>query len=183
MIRSISGHGSRTHVSFCRGRQLNQGDEAKVLSFDLLEKSIKIDPSNWNAWYGKGKVWGLKGNDFGSIDRKYDAMKAFETALNAYTKALELNPKDYTIWEDRGFALTRIGKNDEAIKCFDKAIEIKSDFYQAWAYKGDALDRLGKKDEAIKCYDKAVSIKPDFFKALNNKGIVLFDLGKYEEAI
>jgi len=129
-------------------------------SFDLLERSIKSDPLNWNAWYGKGKVWGLKGNDLTSIDRKYDAMKTFENALNAYGKAIELNPKDAVLWFEEGVVLNKLGKANEALKAFDKSIEINPDSTGAWYEKGLITKELGNEADAVNCFKKVMELDP-----------------------
>jgi len=129
-------------------------------SFDLLEKSIKADPSNWNAWYGKGKVWALKGGDLTAIDRKYDAMKAFETALTTYGKALELNPKDALLWFEKGAVLNKLDKPNEALKAFDKSIEINPESTNSWYEKGLILKELGNEADAMNCFRKVLELDP-----------------------
>ena len=62
-------------------------------------------------------------------------------------------------WNDKGRALYKQGKYEEAIKCFDKAIEIDPNFISAWELKGGVLDMLGRHEEAQKCFDKAESIR------------------------
>jgi tetratricopeptide (TPR) repeat protein len=131
-----------------------------AVSFDLLEKSLKIDPSNWNAWYGKGKVWGLKGTDLSSIDRKYDAMKAYETALGAYTKALELNKTDAALWFEKGVILNKLDKVNDALSAFDRSIELNPNNSKAWYEKGLVLKELGNESNAINCFKKVLELDP-----------------------
>jgi hypothetical protein len=40
--KRISRYGSRAHTTFCKWLQLNQGNEAEILSFDLLEKTVHL---------------------------------------------------------------------------------------------------------------------------------------------
>ena len=66
------------------------------------------------------------------------------------TKQLKLTHKTRIAWNNKGDALTKLNKSDEAIKAFDKAIEINPHDSDAWNNKGNALNKLDKYDEAIK---------------------------------
>ena len=90
----------------------------------MLDRALKIDPSNWNAWFGKGKVWGLKGSDLAALDRRYDAIKAYETALAAYEKAIGASPGNSTLWLEKGIILKELDRKNEGIRALDKSIEI-----------------------------------------------------------
>ena len=48
-----------------------------------------------------------------------------------YNKALELEPNNYRTWNERGIALIKLGRYEEAIASYDKALEIKPDYYLA----------------------------------------------------
>ncbi len=84
----------------------------------------------------------------------------YDKALEAFDKAIEINPRDSVAWYNKGFALRKLGKSDEAIKAYDKAIEINPQDSRVWDGKGGALMELGKSDEAIKAFDKALEINP-----------------------
>ena len=83
-------------------------------------------------------------------------------ALQAFDKAVDINPKYALAWYAKGTALDSLGKYDEAIQAYDKAIQIKPDHAKAWYNKGIDLGNQGKSDEAIKALDKAIQIEPDF---------------------
>ena len=103
--------------------------------------------------------------------------------IEYFTKCLELNPKNKVAWEDKGYALRKLGRYEEAIRCYDRALEIDPRDAVAWYNKGIALDNLRRYEEAIRCYDKALEINPKYANAWNNKGVTLGKLGRYEEAI
>ena len=80
-------------------------------------------------------------------------------------------------WVNKGFALIRQSKYDEAIKAFDKAIELNPQYADAWSNKGVALYDQGKFDEAIKAFDEAIKLNPQDPIARYAKGLVLQKLG------
>ncbi len=60
------------------------------------------------------------------------------------------------LWNNKGYALYKLGKNDEAITCYDKAIEIDPNSASAWNNKGNALDHTSNRGyESQKCHDRA----------------------------
>jgi tetratricopeptide (TPR) repeat protein len=86
-------------------------------------------------------------------------------------------------WFNKGKALAKLGRYQEAIESFDKALAINPDYHNAWNLRGAVLNNLGRYQEAIENYDKALAIKPDFDWAWNNRGLALDSLGRYQEAI
>lgn len=86
-----------------------------------------------------------------------------------YNKALELEPNNYRIWNERGIALIKLGRYEEAIASSDKALEIKPDYYFAWYNRGDSLRRSGCHQEGIVSYYKGLIF-------VKNLGIFLREL-------
>ena len=53
-------------------------------------------------------------------------------ALEAYDKAIAINPKYYEAWINKGNCFVRIRKYKEAVDAYDKAIEIKPTEHASW---------------------------------------------------
>src|SRR3989339_803850 len=151
-----------------------------------FDKAIELDPSRKEAWHHKGIAL-------------YDLSKD-EDAIPCFDKVIEISQLDLTIqkdqqladaikkdfagaWGNKGLALSKLSKFQEAITCFDKAIEINPQDEMLWTNKGVVLAELGKCQEAVAYYNKAIEINPKSVLAWNNKGYALYKLGKYEEAI
>ena len=49
-----------------------------------------------------------------------------------------------THWYDKGNALAKLGKDEEAIECYDKSVSLDSTNWRAWSNKGNALTKLEK---------------------------------------
>ena len=122
------------------------------------------------------KVWYDKGYTLYNMGK-------YEEAIQAYDKAIEIDPRYADAWNNKGAVLENMGKYDEAIQACDKAIEINPQFADAWNNKGFALENMGRYDEAMQAYDKVIEIDPQFAYAWNNKGTVFYNFGKYDEAV
>ncbi|MGO9526357.1 MAG: tetratricopeptide repeat protein [Verrucomicrobiia bacterium] len=92
-------------------------------------------------------------------------------------------PQNPRAHQNLGFALSQIGKFQEAIGQYEQALRIKPDYAEAHRNLGVALSQIGKIQEAIGQYEQALRIKPDFAKAHNNLGVALSRIGKTQEAI
>ncbi|TKW05678.1 hypothetical protein SEVIR_7G192300v4 [Setaria viridis] len=106
--------------------------------------------------------------------------KDFDTAIQHYTKAMELDDEDISYITNRAAVYLEMGKYDECIKDCDKAVErgreLHADFKmisRALTRKGTALAKLAKSskdyDVAIETFQKALTEhrNPDTLKKLN----------------
>jgi len=106
----------------------------------------------------------------------------YNDSIEAYGKALELDPKNESMWNNYGLGLYSLGRYDEAIEAYDRAIAISTSYADAWNNKGAALAVQGKYGEALVAFDKATEINPQFAKAWNNQGKALNLLNRDAEA-
>lgn len=103
--------------------------------------------------------------------------------LEMLNDTLEKNPRNEIAWYYRGFLLSSLDRNEEAITAYDEAIGINPKYAEAWAGKGFALQYLDRHEEAITACDKAIEINPKYADAWAGKGSALQFLGRHEEAI
>lgn len=109
--------------------------------------------------------------------------KRYEKALEAFNKAIEINPKDGYALSRKGVALGNLGRNEEALDVFNKAIEINPKDETALTSKGATLVNLGRNEEALAIFNRAIEINPKDGTALSKKGAALGNLGRHEEAL
>jgi|GEM_PF-3029890 len=107
----------------------------------------------------------------------------YDRAMQAYEKAIELDPKYVAAWMAKGDVLCDMKKYSEAVGAYKNAIEINPRNGTLWVAKGDALAALGRYNESIRAYDSATEIDPGISAAWNNKGSALSDIGRYEDAV
>ncbi|KAF0893729.1 hypothetical protein E2562_029404 [Oryza meyeriana var. granulata] len=107
--------------------------------------------------------------------------KDFETAIQHYTKAMELDDEDISYLTNRAAVYLEMGKYDECIKDCDQAVErgreLHADFKmisRALTRKGTALAKFAKcskdYDIAVETFQKALTEhrNPDTLKKLND---------------
>ena len=124
-----------------------------------------------HAWFSVGYL----SNEGDSPDRK--------AAIDAYDKAIQLQPDYAAAYNNRGSAKAGLGRYDEAIADCDKAIQLQPDYAAAYNNRGNAKAGLGRYDEAIADYDKAIRLNPDYAAAYYNRGNAKAGLGRHDEAI
>jgi tetratricopeptide (TPR) repeat protein len=134
--------------------------------------------------------------------------ESYQEAVLAYDRALELDPKNETVWFFKGNSLYALAISssfqmsifEDALEAYDRAIELDPNYAQPWWGKSRTLDlmagalpeeeRAKAKEEALKAVDNALEIDPNFVEALIYKGTLLDNLAlstknrsKYNDSI
>ena len=113
----------------------------------------------------------------------FRASNQLDASIEAYTKALTINPDYAEVYNNMGNALKDQGKLEEAEEAYKKALANEPDYAEAYNNFGIVLKDQGKFEEAIEAYKQALSIKPDYADAHNNLGNAARDQGRLEEAV
>ena len=95
--------------------------------------------------------------------------KRYEEALEAFNKALEINPKNEYALSNKGIALVNLGRYEEALEAFNKALEINPEDESDLLWKGFVLLSLNKYEETVEAFGKALEINPKNDYALSRK--------------
>ena len=106
-----------------------------------------------------------------------------ETAIDAYDKALQLNPDFSEAYNNRGNAKSSLGRHEEAIADYDAALQLKPEDAEVYNNRGVAKKNLGRHEEAIADYDAALQLKPEDAEVYNNRGVANDNFGRHMEAI
>ena len=103
-----------------------------VVNANAQPADSKIDENNFSAG-----IWSDMGNAlYGS--------KMFGEAINAYSKAIELDPEHALAYFGRGLAYAELKIYDKAAKDFGKAIELDPAYALAYFGRGGAYIRLNR---------------------------------------
>jgi Flp pilus assembly protein TadD, contains TPR repeats len=89
----------------------------------------------------------------------------FSDSLDAYNRALELNPKDSEAWNNKGIDLGLLGKYDDALSSFETAVALNDSYAEAWFNMGVIYDIKGDYPTAVQAYKRATEVDPSYHKA------------------
>ncbi len=99
----------------------------------------------------------------------------YDAALKSYDAAMQENPPSPELHFDRGNALYKLSKPDEALEEYKKALDTRdakfkeSDYYNL----GNTLGALKKYPEAIESYKRALELDPNDQEAKYNLELLL----------
>ncbi len=120
-------------------------------------------------------------SDYGPINDPQFAGE-YEQAIEAFDKAIEIDPQYAEAWVEKGITLECQGKPDEAMKAYNEALRLNPNLAKAWFTEGEILRHHGECDEAVKAFDNAIEIDPQYADAWDGLGQALERMGAYGEA-
>ena len=106
----------------------------------------------------------------------------YERAIEALTKAIELNPNYAIAYYNRGLAYGEKGDFDRAIKDYSKTIDLQPDLAEAHYNRGEAYYERREFARSIEDYSKAIDLQPDLAEAYYNRGEAWLHLKEWEKA-
>lgn len=137
------------------------------------------------------KPVGVFQNDYEKCSREGNRLlmeKRYEEAVEIYEQALQVKPNAGYIWQQRGEALKRLNRYEDARISYNKAIEFSANpiaRYQAFNCQGALLFELKRYEEAIAAYNHSLALFPNGMASphlLGMKGIALSKLNLHDEA-
>lgn len=128
-------------------------------------------------------VKGLSATDWFEKGLKFYESGNYKEEINAYTKAIQLNPQYADAYYNRGITYANLGNYQQAINDYAKAIELNPQDAEACYNRGVAYHRLGNHQQAIKDFTKAIQLNPKLAEAYYNRGTTYGKLGNYQQEI
>ena len=104
-------------------------------------------------------------------------------AERLYSEILKVQPDQIDALNNRGAALSSLGREEEALASFREALRVKPGHVEAHYNCGSSLRNLGRYQEALASFERALTLQPDYVKAHNNRGAVLEALSRLEPAL
>ncbi|GAB4573120.1 MAG: hypothetical protein Kow0077_14530 [Anaerolineae bacterium] len=125
----------------------------------------------------------LKAEDY--FNRGYDRQEIGDLrgAIEAYTRAIELNPNYAEAYNNRGNARDDSGDPHGAIADYTEAIRSKPDYATAYYNRGIVRKSVDDIEGAIADYTEAIRLNPQYAEAYNNRGNARDDNGDPEGAL
>ena len=104
-------------------------------------------------------------------------------AIQAYQKAIELNPTYIEAYNNLGIIYQETGDLDRALQVYQKATEINPQYEKAYNNMGILLLLKGRLEEATEAFQKALSINPNNVESLINLGVLFRKQGQLDRGI
>ena len=87
-------------------------------------------------------------------------MGKHEDAIVCFDKAIEIDPKDGVIWNNKADTLMLMpGRLDDALQIINKAVELSPNDHITHETKGQILEKMGNKEESEKCFKRSKELK------------------------
>ncbi|WMW25665.1 tetratricopeptide repeat protein [Methanolobus sediminis] len=87
------------------------------------------------------------------------------------------------VWNNKGIALSFLGRDEEALECFMNSVRLNKNDVDVWCNMGIIHLNIGNHEAAIKCYNRILRLDPSNENAWVNKGDILSIMGMHNEAI
>ncbi len=179
-----------------------EGDQSRALQ--CWDEALEIEPDNAEAWFCKGTIMAEKGELKQAVDcyarsaqnageraplplynmgNALQKLNQFEDAIDAFEKALKIDPTMCDAWINRGRLLDDMGHHSRAIQSYDIALEVDPNDSMAWTNRGNSFRALENFKEALASYANALQIEPTDFKALLGAAVCYAHLGDTKKAI
>jgi tetratricopeptide (TPR) repeat protein len=143
----------------------NESQKIYEKSLEMADKTTRANPHDANGWFVQGELF----------------IRIFKNdeAINAISRATELNPKYAEAWYLKGAALNQkaaklpeqesIKTYEEAFTALNKAIELDPGYGMAWSEKGYTLlclamfngKNFSRFNESLEAFDRAIELISD----------------------
>ncbi len=168
---------------------------------EQFQDAQKIDPGSENVVLNLARLYGDSGDTQRAItvlnsvpedDRtarieyalgvSYDQLKDNKKAIDAYTKALDLEPDNLDA--ERGLAQALLNDNqmDAALKHFESIAASDPQDAQSYLRISEIQRRQGHYDQALTTLEKAKGLASDSLEVSFNEALIDDCLGRYDEA-
>jgi tetratricopeptide (TPR) repeat protein len=113
--------------------------------------------------------------------KRYQEGKLLQ-AVEAFSKAITLNPKKTRAYLDRGIVYSTMGMYDKAINDYNTVITLNPDHAEAYNNRGWAYLKKALYDYTIKDCSKALHLNPDMATAYYTRGMAYKAQGSFDMA-
>ncbi len=112
----------------------------------------------------------------------------FKESIDAFSKALQLDPKFRLAYSYRGVAYSGFGLYLQAIDDFNRAIELTPESISRinsiyYVSRGNCYKSLGNHRQATEDFNRVVNLKPESASDFNTRGEAYAGLGNHHQAI
>jgi serine/threonine protein kinase len=100
----------------------------------------------------------------------YYKQKDYDSAVQNYSKAIELNPRDANAYSSRGNAYYMKGDHDQAFADYNKALALDSTLPHVYINRGNIYYEEGERDQALIDFNRAIQVDSQNATAYYRRG-------------
>jgi tetratricopeptide (TPR) repeat protein len=104
-------------------------------------------------------------------------------AIEAFEKAVEMDPDSAQAYLWRGKALTRAGREEAALKDLETAVDLDRNYYEAHDSLGKLYLKQGRYTASIGCFSECIRLQPRNGLAYYNRGYGFYRRGDRQHAL
>ncbi|HEV3443717.1 MAG TPA: tetratricopeptide repeat protein, partial [Gemmataceae bacterium] len=130
-----------TRIYFMRARARELAGDKAGAQRDFAT-GLRLQPSDEKSWLARG-IARLSSDLLG--------------ALADFENAARLNPRSLAAWQNQAHVLSRLGRNEQALRVLDQVIELYPDYVPARAGRGVLRARLQQRKAAHEDADEALA--------------------------
>ncbi len=135
----------------------------------LLDKAIRIDPNNQNAYL--------------QMANAYKQKNYYDQAINFYNKAIDINEDNLNALREKAAYSFENQKYNDALDSYDKIANKNTEDFSFYFQKGYAEYEIGRINESIESYSIYLNNYPNTSSAYLNRGNCYYRNGYYQRAI
>lgn len=128
-------------------------------------------------------IWLITADMWKNDGRTLEARGIFGQALDAYSRACELEPENADNWKHKGSLLLKRNNPQAALQAYSKACELNPTNDYLWNCKGNALLKLTNLEAALQAHSRACELNPYYNYFWKCKGDVYYYKAEYQQAI
>ena len=170
---------SDAYEYYLRGRALlRRHGAARLQARQMFQRSTEVDPSFALGYAGLAAA--LADEIFWGQSRESSVI---DDAMQAVTRAEELQPGLVEVMIARGSLLSARGRAEEASAAFDRAIERAPNHADAYYWYGRHAFSIGDHAKAARLFERTIALDPTNFTASGLLGSTLEMLGQRDRAL
>lgn len=155
-------------------------DESEAQIYEVMKQS---DARALQALREKEEREGLDADEYINMAQIFERADLYEYAVKSYTKAIELDLKNATYYNNRGYDYKKLGDYEKAIEDYSHAIELEPEISDFYYNLGAVYNKLKDYQKSLDNYNKAIDLNPIDCSFYNNRGWVYGELGEYVKAL
>ncbi len=148
---------------------LLKGDARRYYgALDYLNKALQVQERA--DWLFERKAYLLSVGVLKGLFRGEEVKGVQRSEVEAYSRALELNPYNVVAMKNRALLLMELGKRKEALKELRKAVSTEPNYVYGYYLLGEIFEREGEKKRAAILYKRAFSVYKKYAGIKDLKG-------------